>query len=127
MRSEQERFEEVLEIVRLLHKDKNDNYGSSFERLLNDEGIIAGFIPLANKLHRIRELKNRLGNDHDGIPNSKGDEDILRALEDSALDIGVYGLKLYTWLLNQKKKRVNYDTTVGTPIMKELMNKDDNQ
>ena len=105
MKTEQERFEDVLDMVRILHKGKNGMYGSSFESLLNDEGLIAGFIPIANKFHRIREIKNLLGNDHKGIPSEK-DEALLSALEDSALDIGVYGLKLYTWLQSQKRIKV---------------------
>lgn len=124
MKTEQERFEDVLDMVRILHKGKNGMYGSSFESLLNDEGLIAGFIPIANKFHRIREIKNLLGNDYKGMPSEK-DENLVAALEDSALDIGVYGLKLYAWLQLQKNEpTITLDTLKADKITLDTLKAD---
>lgn len=72
-------FNEIVQEMAALYKDKNKNYGDSFGKLVRDLGLIAGLTPLHNKLDRITNL-------------IKGEESKFESLEDNLIDLANYSI-----------------------------------
>ena len=85
MTEEVRRFNELLDEMKVLHEAKNNMYGSSYERLIEEEGLI-----LANKIHRAKRLIDLLSDTH---LSDKMRHDLEDSLEDSLLDLGNYAFK----------------------------------
>lgn len=53
-----------------LYKEKNQNYGNSFEHTINLLGISAGLVPLINKVDRLVSLIQNGGNKFESIEDT---------------------------------------------------------
>lgn len=49
-------FENIVSELTELQKAKNADYGDSFSQNVQKYGLLAGLIPIANKLHRLEQL-----------------------------------------------------------------------
>lgn len=91
--NEIERFNKLVDEMKELHAKKNTMYGSSFEKLIREEGSLAGLIPLKNKIHRIETVRKQLEQELD--PSTR--DELNGALEDSLIDLGTYAYKWASW------------------------------
>lgn len=106
-----ELFNEIVQEMAALYKDKNKNYGDSFGKLVKDLGPIAGLTPLHNKLDRITNL-------------IKGEESKFESLEDNLIDLANYSimnlielrLKLEEMNTNEETKGNNDNSKDETDI-----------
>lgn len=76
-----EKFRLIVNRMADLYERKNQNYGDSFGKLIDDLGPIAGLVPLHNKLDRITNLL-------------KGGRNDFESVEDSIQDLACYAVML---------------------------------
>ena len=62
-----EKFKKITTEMAELYAKKNSNYGDSFGKLCEDLGLIAGLVPLHNKLDRLTNLIKGNVNDFESI------------------------------------------------------------
>lgn len=74
-----ELFRQITAGMAELYAKKNANYGSSFTKLYEDLGPIAGLVPLHNKLDRATNLV-------------KGGKNDFESLEDTFIDLANYAI-----------------------------------
>lgn len=80
------RFELVTAEMNALHARKNRDYGGSFEKSLDDDGLLVAKIRLMDKMNRYSQLiKN---------PAEVTDE----SLRDTLIDLAVYAAKTVAWM-----------------------------
>jgi len=92
VKTDVEKFHEIVMYMEDLYKKKNSNYGNSFSKLFNDLGPIAGIVPLHNKLDRITNLV-------------KGGQNNFESLEDSLIDLANYAILNLIELQKQKENK----------------------
>ena len=78
-----------------LYSSKNELYGDSFNQLMHELGLIAGVVPLDNKLRRIKSIV-------------KGTKVKFESLEDSLYDLANYAILMLIHLkeLNTTKTEI---------------------
>lgn len=89
--------EEIHDILSLLEDTlirKNKDYGNSFDKQMDEWGLVAGAIRISDKLSRLKQLSN---------PNHE-QQVTDEAIKDTALDLAGYSTLLYRWLEAQEKK-----------------------
>lgn len=74
-----ERFRQIVNEMADLYEKKNQNYGDSFGKLVEDLGPVAGLVPLHNKLDRLTNLV-------------KGGHNDFESLEDTFKDLACYAV-----------------------------------
>ncbi len=74
-----EKFKEITTEMAELYAKKNSNYGDSFGKLCEDLGLIAGLVPLHNKLDRLTNL-------------IKGGENNFESIRDTFIDLANYAI-----------------------------------
>lgn len=79
---------ETLEHLHDLYKRKNIDYGNSFDKSLDEHGLIAAIVRMEDKFNRIKKL-----NKSDALVN---DESII----DTLLDLGNYAIMSAIWFKN---------------------------
>lgn len=90
-------FEEILETMLSTYKAKNADYGSSFDKTLNEFGLVASVVRLNDKMERIKSL-------------IKSDAKVLdENIDDTLLDMANYAVLTLLWLRNK-----DYDIVSGT-------------
>lgn len=89
-----DRFKQITSNMADVYDKKNRNYGDSFSKLIDELGLIAGLVPLHNKLSRATSL-------------IKGDKNEFESLEDTLLDLANYSLML---LMEVENRHVGYAT-----------------
>lgn len=83
-------FEEIAKDIVELHERKNQDYGNSFDKTLDEFGLVAGLIRMNDKMNRIKSIYNK--------ETRVSDE----SLEDSLADLAAYSIMTIEWL-NKKK------------------------
>ena len=73
------KFKLIVNHMADLYEKKNSNYGDSFGRLIDDLGLVAGLVPLHNKLDRITNL-------------IKGGHNDFESVEDTVKDLACYAV-----------------------------------
>ena len=82
-------FEEILETMLSTYKAKNADYGSSFDKTLNEFGLVASVVRLNDKMERIKSL-------------IKSDAKVLdEKIDDTLLDMANYAVLTLLWLRNK--------------------------
>lgn len=84
-------FENITRTMFDMYSSKNELYGDSFNQLMHELGLIAGVVPLDNKLRRIKSIV-------------KGSEVKYESLEDSLMDLANYAILM---LIHLKEKSSN--------------------
>lgn len=74
-----EKFKKITTEMAELYAKKNSNYGDSFGKLCEDLGLIAGLVPLHNKLDRLTNL-------------IKGGENNFESIRDTLIDLANYAI-----------------------------------
>jgi hypothetical protein len=74
-----EKFKKITTEMVELYAKKNSNYGDSFGKLCEDLGLIAGLVPLHNKLDRLTNL-------------IKGGENNFESIRDTLIDLANYAI-----------------------------------
>ena len=83
-------FESILKDMLSTYKAKNKDYGNSFNKTLNEFGLLASVIRMSDKMERIKTLIN--------TEAAVKDESI----EDTILDLAVYAVLTLTWMRDEK-------------------------
>lgn len=91
-------FQRITGEMLKLYSSKNELYGDSFNQLMHELGLIAGVVPLDNKLRRVKSIV-------------KGTEVKFESLEDSLMDLANYSILMLIHLkeLEQQKTKESFD------------------
>lgn len=86
-------FSDVTKDMVELYERKNKDYGNSFDKTLNEFGIVAGLIRLNDKMNRVKSIYNK--------DVSVKDE----SLEDTLIDLANYAVMTLMWINNKNELR----------------------
>ena len=93
-------FEEILETMLHTYKAKNADYGNSFDKTLNEFGLVASAVRLNDKMERIKSL-------------IKSDAKVLdEKIDDTLLDMANYAVLTLLWLRNKDFKNDDVDNAL---------------
>lgn len=98
-------FQRITGEMLELYSSKNELYGDSFNQLMHELGLIAGLVPLDNKLRRVKSIV-------------KGKEVKFESLEDSLMDLANYSILMLIHLkeLEQLKFSTKIDGNVPATL-----------
>ena len=82
-------FEDLTKEMNQLYERKNRDYGNSFDKTLNEFGVVAGLIRMNDKMNRIKSIYNKDTNVKD------------ESLEDTLIDLANYAVMTLKWLNNK--------------------------
>ena len=88
-----EEFKAITDKMLDIYSSKNELYSDSFNQLIYEWGLVAGIIPIDNKLRRIKSIV-------------RGTEVKYESLEDSLFDLANYSILM---LIHLKEMRENND------------------
>lgn len=81
-----ERFKNITDYMIKLYEEKNKNYGNSFDKTLDDDGLIIAKIRLSDKLNRFSNI----------IKNGIGETD--ESITDTLIDLANYAIMTIMWI-----------------------------
>lgn len=91
MNENMEKFEAITKEMVKLYETKNKNYGDSFDKSLDEDGLLVSKIRLGDKFSRfVSLLKN----------NSTGTKD--ESIEDTLIDMANYAVMTIKWMRDRK-------------------------
>ena len=93
-------FQRITGEMLELYSSKNELYGDSFNQLMHELGLIAGVVPLDNKLRRVKSIV-------------KGTEVKFESLEDSLMDLANYSILMLIHLKELEQAKTTA-TTIET-------------
>lgn len=93
-------FKTITDKMLDMYSKKNELYGDSFNQLMYEWGLVAGVVPIDNKLRRIKSI-------------IKGTEVKYESLEDSLYDLANYSILMLIHLKELKENKS--DLTVTFP------------
>ena len=96
-------FKRITDKMLELYSNKNELYGDSFNQLMHELGLIAGIVPLDNKLRRVKSIV-------------KGKEVKFESLEDSLMDLANYSILM---LIHLKELEQAKTEEIPIPIENE--------
>ena len=82
-------FEDLTKEMNQLYESKNRDYGNSFDKTLDEFGVVAGLIRMNDKMNRIKSIYNKDTNVKD------------ESLEDTLIDLANYAVMTLKWLNNK--------------------------
>ena len=88
-----QQHKETLDGLHELYVRKNIDYGNSFDKSLDEHGLIAAIVRMEDKFNRIKKL-----NKSDALVN---DESII----DTLLDLGNYAIMSAMWYKNNHQNK----------------------
>lgn len=86
-------FKRITDELLEMYSSKNVLYGDSFNQLMHELGLVAGVVPLDNKLRRIKSIV-------------KGVEVKYESLEDSLRDLANYAILMLVHLKETKENSI---------------------
>ena len=87
-----------------LYEEKNRNYGNSFDKSLDEDGLLVSKIRLGDKFNRFSSLLKQQS-------NGTSDESI----KDTLIDLANYAIMSVMWMENQKPTKLGGKTTTHNP------------
>lgn len=87
------------QICKDLHKTylkKNADYGDSFNKSLDEDGLIAAVVRMRDKVNRLKSLKDKVGQ-------------VDETLVDTALDLANYAIMTAMWLEDSSRRTEQLD------------------
>lgn len=90
-----EKFEKITQLMLEIYKVKNANYGSSFDKSLDEDGLIVSKIRLGDKFNRFASLLKK---------DSMGTAD--ESIYDTLLDLANYAILTIMWLKNKEEESI---------------------
>lgn len=100
-------FQRITGEMLELYSSKNELYGDSFNQLMHELGLIAGVVPLDNKLRRVKSIV-------------KGTEVKFESLEDSLMDLANYSILMLIHLKELEQAKTTA-TTIETVENREYI------
>lgn len=88
-------FKDVLDNMLDVYTVKNNDYGDSFSKQLDEFGVLASIVRMSDKVERLKTLSN-------GISAMVKNESI----EDTLLDLANYSAMTYMWLKNKNDENI---------------------
>jgi len=85
------KFEEITQQMTEVYKRKNQDYGNSFDKTLDEFGLVAGLIRINDKVSRLKSI-------YKSSEVRVKDERI----EDTLLDLANYAVMSLQWLTENK-------------------------
>ena len=85
------KFEEITQQMTEVYKRKNQDYGNSFDKTLDEFGLVAGLIRINDKVSRLKSI-------YKSSEIRVKDERI----EDTLLDLANYAVMSLQWLTENK-------------------------
>ena len=84
-----EKFKKMTAEMAALYEEKNRNYGNSFDKSLDEDGLLVSKIRLGDKYNRFSNLLKQ---------KSKGTSD--ESIKDTLIDLANYAIMTVMWLEN---------------------------
>ena len=91
-----EKFKKLTAEMAALYEEKNRNYGNSFDKSLDEDGLLVSKIRLGDKYNRFVSLLKQQS-------NGTNDENI----KDTLIDLANYAIMSIIWMENQKSIKLN--------------------
>ena len=91
-----EKFKKITAEMANLYEEKNRNYGNSFDKSLDEDGLLVSKIRLGDKFNRFSSLLKQQS-------NGTSDESI----KDTLIDLANYAIMSIMWMENQKSIKLN--------------------
>ena len=111
-----EKFKKLTAEMADLYEEKNRNYGKSFDKSLDEDGLLVSKIRLGDKFNRFASLLKQ---------QSDGTSD--ESIKDTLIDLANYAIMSIMWMENQKfiklNENINTYTSTSTSGKKGLRNK----
>ena len=104
-----EKFKILTANMAALYEEKNRNYGNSFDKSLDEDGLLVSKIRLGDKFNRFSSLLKQQS-------NGTSDESI----KDTLIDLANYAIMSIMWMENQKSIKLNEN--VNSYISKSTSN-----
>lgn len=95
-------YKEILEEMGKLYAEKNKNYGDSFYKSMDEDGLLVSKIRLGDKFHRLKNLITR---------KSFGTKD--ESLEDTLLDLASYAIMTVMWLRDSRGGTISTPSSIS--------------
>ena len=111
-----EKFKKLTAEMADLYEEKNRNYGNSFDKSLDEDGLLVSKIRLGDKFNRFSSLLKQQS-------NGTSDESI----KDTLIDLANYAIMSIIWMENQKfvklDENINGCISTSSSNTKVLRNK----
>ena len=111
-----EKFKKLTAEMANLYEEKNRNYGNSFDKSLDEDGLLVSKIRLGDKFNRFSSLLKQQS-------NGTSDESI----KDTLIDLANYAIMSIIWMENQNSIKLNENinsyTSTSTSCKTVLRNK----
>lgn len=91
-----EQYKKVTDEMVELYAEKNKNYGDSFYKSMDEDGLLVSKIRLGDKFNRLKNLITR---------ESFGTKD--ESLEDTLLDLASYAIMTVLWLRDYREGTIS--------------------
>jgi len=91
-----EQFKKMTAKMAELYEEKNRNYGNSFDKSLDEDGLLVSKIRLGDKYNRFSNLLKQ---------KSKGTSD--ESIKDTLIDLANYAIMTIMWLENNNNIVIN--------------------
>ena len=98
-----EKFKKLTVKMADLYEEKNRNYGNSFDKSLDEDGLLVSKIRLGDKYNRFVSLLKQQS-------NGTSDESI----KDTLIDLANYAIMSIIWMENQKSIKLDGHTNICT-------------
>ena len=94
-----EKFKKITAEMANLYEEKNRNYGNSFDKSLDEDGLLVSKIRLGDKFNRFSSLLKQ---------QSEGTKE--ESIKDTLIDLANYAIMSIMWMENQKFIKLNENT-----------------
>ena len=79
-------FDDVLSVLKGIYDRKNADYGNSFDKSLDEFGLVASVVRMSDKMERIKSLANKEAEVKD------------ESIEDTLIDLANYAIMTVLWM-----------------------------
>lgn len=96
-----EQFKLITAGMTAIYEEKNENYGNSFDKSLDEDGLLVAKIRLGDKYNRFVSLLKQ---------KSTGTKD--ESIVDTLVDLANYAIMTISWMKDQKDKYESSSTKI---------------
>lgn len=79
-------FDDMLSVLKDIYNRKNADYGNSFDKSLDEFGLVASVVRMSDKMERIKSLTNKEAEVKD------------ESIEDTLIDLANYAIMTVLWM-----------------------------
>lgn len=104
-----QQHKQICKDLHMTYLMKNADYGDSFKKSLDEDGLIAAVVRMRDKVNRLKSLKDKVGQVSD------------ETLSDTALDLANYAIMTAMWIEDSGRRTEQWDLfrtgeEVGVPF-----------